>query len=60
MTAYIIDFVLLAVLIIGLTALLGVISTTIGEKLFGRKKGNVFFDQNANSQQGWRKMIRDE
>lgn len=60
MLAYITDFVIFAILVIGLTALLGVISTTIGEKWLGRKNSTVFSDQNAHSQEGWRKMIREK
>ena len=59
MTSFIVDFILLGIFIIGLTAMLGVISTGVGEKLFGRKKGSKYFDQNVNSQKGWRKMTRD-
>lgn len=56
---FIIDLIVFAVLVIGLTAMLGVISTSIGERIFGRKKGSDFYDQNMNSQKGWRKMTRE-
>lgn len=56
---FIIDFIVLAVMIIGLTAMLGVISTGIGERIFGRKKTSQYYDQNINSQKGWRKMTRE-
>lgn len=59
MTSFIVDFILFAVLVIGLTAMLGVISTTIGERIVGRKKSSEYYDQNANSQKGWRKMTRE-
>ncbi|HET7657819.1 MAG TPA: hypothetical protein VFK37_05965 [Bacillales bacterium] len=59
MSSFIIDLILLGVFVIGLTAMLGVISTGIGERLFGRKKGSQFLDQTANSQKGWRKMTRE-
>ncbi|HEU5139093.1 MAG TPA: hypothetical protein VFT51_03910 [Bacillales bacterium] len=59
MIGFLIDLLVLAVLVIGLTAMLGVISTQIGERVFGRKKGNVFYDHNMNSQKGWRKMTRE-
>jgi hypothetical protein len=56
---FIIDLIVFAVLVIGLTAMLGVIATSIGERIFGRKKGSDFYDQNMNSQKGWRKMTRE-
>ncbi|HEX7064498.1 MAG TPA: hypothetical protein VF199_05460 [Bacillales bacterium] len=59
MIGFIVDLLVLAVLVIGLTAMLGVISTKIGERVFGGKKGNIFYDQNMNSQKGWRKMTRE-
>lgn len=59
MLFYVIDFVALAVLVIGLTAMLGVISTSLGKWVFGRKKGGMYSNQNANSQKGWRKMSRE-
>lgn len=57
--SFVIDLIVFAILVIGLTALLGVISASIGERIFGRKKGNAFYDQNMNSQKGWRKMTRE-
>lgn len=57
--SFVIDLIVFAILVIGLTALLGVISASIGERIFGRKKGNDFYDQNMNSQKGWRKMTRE-
>lgn len=59
MVPYVIDLLLLAVLVIGLTAMLGVISTSLGERIFGRKKSNDFYNHNLNSQKGWRKMTRE-
>lgn len=40
MIAFFIDFVTVAALIIGITALIGVITNSIGEKLFGGKRKN--------------------
>ena len=36
-----IDFITVLCLIIGITALIGVITNSIGEKLFGEKKNEV-------------------
>ncbi|HEX6922745.1 MAG TPA: hypothetical protein VF149_02885 [Bacillales bacterium] len=59
MGLFLADLIVLAVLVIGLTAMLGVISTSIGEKVFGRKKSGKFYNHNMNSQKGWRKMTRE-
>ncbi|HET7629725.1 MAG TPA: hypothetical protein VFK44_15230 [Bacillales bacterium] len=59
MSSFIVDFVVMAAAIIGLTAMLGVLSAGIGLRLFGRKRGNHFSDQTARSQEGWRKMTRE-
>ncbi|MFS0782870.1 hypothetical protein [Bacillus sp. 1P06AnD] len=53
MNEYIFDLLLTAVLIIGLTALNGVISNTIGEKLFRSKKRHVHRMASLNTQEGW-------
>ncbi|MDR4945926.1 hypothetical protein [Neobacillus cucumis] len=56
MTAYITDFVLVAVLIIGITAFMGVITNGIGEKIFGGKRRTQFTDESAKYRTGW-KMV---
>ncbi|MEH7106919.1 hypothetical protein [Bacillus sp. JJ1764] len=56
MGAYIVDLTVVAVLIIGITAMMGVITNTIGEKVFGGKRRSEFVDQNAKYQTGW-KMV---
>lgn len=38
MIAFFTDFIIVATLIIGITALIGVITNSIGEKLFGGKE----------------------
>ncbi|WLR51589.1 hypothetical protein LC040_01405 [Bacillus tianshenii] len=47
------DFTLLALLIVGITATVGVISSTIGLKIFGRGKQNENVDQSDKTQTGW-------
>ena len=49
--AYIVDFLIVMGLIIGITALIGVITNSIGNKLFGGNKKSEFVDevlQNTN------------
>ncbi len=45
MIAFFIDFVTVAALIIGITALIGVITNSIGEKLFGGKEKMKFVNK---------------
>jgi hypothetical protein len=44
MGAYFIDLIIVAVLVIGITAFNGVITNAIGEKIFGRNKKSEFVD----------------
>ncbi|MBP0724593.1 hypothetical protein J5Y03_05255 [Bacillus sp. RG28] len=44
MVGYFIDLVLVAIFVIGITAFNGVITNSIGEKLFGRKEKSKFVD----------------
>ncbi|WP_088042519.1 hypothetical protein [Bacillus sp. EAC] len=44
MAAYGIDLLIVAVLVIGITALNGVFTNAIGEKIFGRSKKSQFVD----------------
>ncbi|PGL72984.1 hypothetical protein [Bacillus sp. AFS055030] len=44
MAAYITDLLIVAVLVIGITALNGVFTNAIGEKIFGRSKRTKFVD----------------
>ncbi|WP_313800666.1 hypothetical protein [Cytobacillus sp.] len=54
MGGYIFDLAVVALLIIGFTATLGVLTNGIGEKLFSGKKGSVFVDQSIKIQSGWK------
>jgi hypothetical protein len=56
MGSYITDLTIVAVLIIGITAVLGVITNGIGEKLFGGKRKSEFVDQSAKFQTGWKQV----
>ncbi|MGM9927278.1 MAG: hypothetical protein ACI35P_04940 [Bacillus sp. (in: firmicutes)] len=56
MIPYFIDLVIVAALIISITALNGVLSNTIGEKLFGGKQRNIFKDATEKTQQGWKSV----
>jgi hypothetical protein len=54
MVAYFVDFLILAVLVIGITAINGVLTNGIGNKLFGRSKKSEFVDHSARIQDGWK------
>jgi hypothetical protein len=56
MGSYLLDLVIVAVLVVGLTALMGVITNGIGEKVFGGKRRSEFVDESAKYQTGW-KMV---
>ena len=56
MVHYFIDLLIVAVLVIGFTALNGVIGNTIGEKIFGGKKKDIFRDATSNTQAGWKSV----
>ncbi|WP_394235420.1 hypothetical protein [Niallia oryzisoli] len=56
MVAYIVDFLLIALLIIGITAINGIITDGIGNKLFGRNKKSEFVSQSARIQTGWKSV----
>lgn len=58
MGSYLLDWVLFIALVVGLTALSGVITHTFGLILFGRKKSE-YVDINDMTQKGWRKMVRE-
>lgn len=53
---YITDLTIVALLIIGITAVLGVVTNGIGEKLFGGKRKSEFVDQSAKFQTGWKQV----
>jgi hypothetical protein len=56
MGAFAVDFVLLAIFIIGITALMGVILNGIGENIFGGKQRDKFFNRSARTQTGWKQV----
>jgi len=56
MVNYITDLTVVALLIIGITAVLGVVTNGIGEKLFGGKQKTEFVDQSAKFQTGWKQV----
>lgn len=56
MLEYIIDFSLVALLVIGLTAIIGVLTNGIGEKLAGGKGNPETFNQSAHTQTGWNQV----
>ena len=54
MGAYILDLTIVALLIVGITALMGVITNSFGEKVFGGKNRSEFVDESAKYQTGWK------
>ncbi|XJZ28188.1 hypothetical protein ACF5W4_05150 [Bacillota bacterium Lsc_1132] len=56
MAGYITDLTIVALLIVGLTALMGVITNGIGEKVFGGKNRSEFVTQSERFQTGWKKV----
>ena len=53
MVPYFIDFIIVAFLVIGITATNGVLLNTIGTKLFGGKRKLEFIHQSNKKQTGW-------
>ncbi|MEH7253496.1 MULTISPECIES: hypothetical protein [Bacillaceae] len=56
MGGYIADLTMVAILIIGITALMGVITNGFGENVFGGKKRSEFVDQSAKYQTRWKSV----
>ncbi|MDF0727922.1 hypothetical protein PY093_14690 [Cytobacillus sp. S13-E01] len=56
MIGYIIDFTLVALFVIGITAVMGVLTNGIGEKLLAGKTKTVSFDHSAKTQVGWKNV----
>lgn len=56
MSGYIADLTVVALLIIGLTAMLGVFTNGIGERFFGGRNKSEFKDQSASVQTGWKNV----
>ncbi|WP_078555174.1 hypothetical protein [Bacillus alkalicellulosilyticus] len=56
MTAFIVDFLLLAAIVIGLTALNGILTNVFGMKILGRGQVDRYTTKSAATQTGWRKV----
>ncbi|MBD8067521.1 hypothetical protein [Bacillus sp. PS06] len=56
MLSYIFDFTIVAILVIGITALIGVISNGVGINLLGGKTKSEFVDQSTKMQAGWKNV----
>lgn len=56
MIAFFIDFAIVAILVIGITAFIGVITNSIGEKLFGGKEKMKFVNKSSDIQSGWKQV----
>ncbi|WP_102347333.1 hypothetical protein [Bacillus sp. Marseille-P3661] len=54
MGQYFLDFIIIAALVVGITALNGVLSNAIGVNVFGRGKQNLHTDQTSKTQAGWK------
>ncbi|WP_075981430.1 hypothetical protein [Bacillus massilinigeriensis] len=54
MVGYFTDLIIVALLIIGITATIGVLTNGIGNLLFGGKKKAEFVNQSARFQTGWK------
>lgn len=54
MVGYLVDLVLVAALVVGITAVMGVVLNGIGENVFGRSKKTEFVDESAKFQTGWK------
>ncbi|NSL51461.1 hypothetical protein [Calidifontibacillus erzurumensis] len=54
MIEYFVDFAIIAALIIGITALNGVITHNIGYRLFGGGKRDLHVEQTKKTQAGWK------
>lgn len=50
------DLTIVAVLIIGITALMGVLLNGIGTKVFGGKNKSEFVDKSEKIQTGWKSV----
>lgn len=55
MVEYIMDFAIVALLIIGITAMMGALTNGIGSALGGKKRSE-FVDQSARFQDGWKQV----
>ncbi|MFC4320642.1 hypothetical protein [Litchfieldia salsa] len=53
---YIMDFTIVAILVIGITAVMGIITNGIGIKFFGGSTKSEFVDQSNKMQTGWKNV----
>ncbi|KXG10175.1 hypothetical protein AT864_01736 [Anoxybacillus sp. P3H1B] len=56
MTQYFIDFMIVGVLIIGMTALMGVFANGVGEYVFGGSRRLEHIQKTAKTQEGWNRV----
>ena len=56
MITYLVDLILVAVCVIGITAINGVLTNAIGEKWFGGKNHSHIFNQSKRIQSGWNQV----
>ncbi|MFS0865577.1 hypothetical protein [Fredinandcohnia sp. 179-A 10B2 NHS] len=54
MAAYILDLALLTILVIGITATMGVIANGVGERVFGGKTGSDILNRDLKVKTGWK------
>ncbi|GAA0325246.1 hypothetical protein GCM10008967_14830 [Bacillus carboniphilus] len=59
MAKFLLDFSIVSILVIGLTAVLGVLTNGLGEKLFGGRNRTKFVDQTSKTQVGWKHVGGD-
>jgi hypothetical protein len=58
LVAFFTDLILLALCVVGITAMMGTISQVIAVKLFGGKKVYHFVDKSKSIQQNWNPIKR--
>lgn len=56
MGGYIMDLTIVALLIVGITATIGVITNGVGTRFFSGNKRNEFVDQSTRLQTGWKNV----
>ncbi|MDP4085140.1 MAG: hypothetical protein Q8934_11075 [Bacillota bacterium] len=56
MLGYTMDLIIVALLVVGITAFMGVMTNSIGEKFFGGKRKSEFVVQSARFQEGWKSV----
>jgi hypothetical protein len=56
MGGYIMDLTIVTLLVVGITATIGVITNGIGIKFFGGRNKSEFVDQSVRMQTGWKNV----